>query len=147
MQLGPVRRVGWHLAIGEGGVRAYVIPPPPARAEQYLWLGFLVSKCGYSVTVLSLPTCRDSTIRSVLRVISDGVRVYARYSHLVSYVGPGYVVEPAALDYLEVMRVASGNTAFRVDWTRCLGLTTYEALRVIPVDVGDLCRVLTSSRP
>lgn len=146
MQLGPVRPIGWHLTIGEGGRRAYVIPPPPAFAGQYLWLGLLVAKCGYSVTVLSLPTCRESTIRSVLRLVGEGVKIYVKYSHLVSYVGKGYVVDPAEPDFDEIMRVASSNVAFRVDWTRCLRLPVYRSRDVVPVSIGELCKVLTSSQ-
>ena len=133
--------------MGEGDRRAYIIPPPPASAEQYLWLGFLVAKCGYSVTVLSLPTCRESTIRSVLRIVGGGVKIYAKYSHLVGYVGPGYVVDPAEPNYAEVMRVANNNIMFRVDWTRCLQLPIHRSPDVVPVSIADLCRVLTSSQP
>jgi len=145
MWLGPIKRVGWDLEVigGEQGT-AYVIPPPPARAEQYLWLGLLVAKCGFRVRVLSLPTCRHKTITSIISQAADGVRVYVEYSHVLSYAGPGIVVNPSEPSPESVASVARNNVAFRVDWRRCLGLPRADA-DVVTVDVRGLCNVLGKS--
>jgi len=102
-----------------------------------------VARCGYLVKILSLPTCNAKTISSIIGKASNGVRIYVEYSHVLSYAGPGIVVEPREPSPEYVSRVARNNAAFRVDWRKCLELPKAEA-EALPVNIDDICNEITS---
>ncbi len=106
-----------------------IVPPPPARAEQFSVFGVLASRRGFRALVLSLPTCRPRGGPVM------GVPIYIAYAHRLVDLGPGYAVCPVEPEPGSLARVNRGNIALRVPLKDCV--PRYSP-NVVPVCVGDV---------
>ncbi|KUO85236.1 MAG: hypothetical protein AT711_06200 [Thermoproteus sp. CIS_19] len=109
------------ITIRNGPRRVSIIPPPPSEAERWVGLGLAIARWGYTVRILNLPTCRESTLEKALAGV-EGVPIYLRYSHALAYVGRGALLEPEEPTPDGFRREAEANSRYLLDWRRCLEL-------------------------
>ncbi|MGC8582901.1 MAG: hypothetical protein ACP5KY_03020 [Thermoproteus sp.] len=113
------------IVVSNGPRRVSIIPPPPSEAERWLGLGLAIARWGYTVQIMNLPTCRESTLERALANVK-GVPIYLKYSHALAYVGRGALLDPEEPGPDKFRREAEANSRYLLDWRRCLGLRRRE---------------------